>query len=108
MRSRQPISRVSSSMARTMPEGSDIPLKARCRTVENALAGTGSVAGVRAVMTERQDLAELGRYAFSRLRDRLAGLTDEEDRWGPAPRGATNAGRPGPPAPPPPAGRNAP
>ena len=34
---------------------------------------------------ERPDLAELGRYAFGRLRDRLAGLTDEELVWTPAP-----------------------
>ena len=35
--------------------------------------------------TERPDLAELGRYAFGRLRDRLEGLTDEELGWKPAP-----------------------
>lgn len=35
--------------------------------------------------TEGPDLAELGRYVFGRLRDRLAGLTDEELAWTPAP-----------------------
>ena len=34
---------------------------------------------------ERPDLAELGRYVFGRLRDRLAGLSDEELVWTPAP-----------------------
>jgi hypothetical protein len=37
------------------------------------------------VTTEREDLGELGRYAFARLRERLAGLTDEEYRWEPGP-----------------------
>jgi uncharacterized damage-inducible protein DinB len=37
------------------------------------------------VTTEREDLGELGRYAFERLRERLAGLTDEEYRWEPGP-----------------------
>jgi hypothetical protein len=37
------------------------------------------------VTTERPDLAELGRYAYGRLRDRLQGLTDEELAWKPAP-----------------------
>ena len=35
--------------------------------------------------TERPDLAELGRYAYGRLRGRLEGLTDEELAWKPAP-----------------------
>jgi predicted enzyme related to lactoylglutathione lyase len=35
--------------------------------------------------TEREDLTELGRYAFGRLRERLDGLTDEEYVWQPAP-----------------------
>jgi hypothetical protein len=38
-----------------------------------------------AVTTERPDLAELGRYAYGRLRDRLEGLTDAELAWKPAP-----------------------
>jgi hypothetical protein len=48
---------------------------------------------VRAVTSEREDLAELGRYAFSRLRDRLTGLTDDEYAWEPAPGVATIAWR---------------
>ena len=35
--------------------------------------------------TERLDLAELSRYAYGRLCDRLEGLTDEELAWEPAP-----------------------
>jgi catechol 2,3-dioxygenase-like lactoylglutathione lyase family enzyme/uncharacterized damage-inducible protein DinB len=35
--------------------------------------------------TEREDLAELGRYAYRRLRERLDGLTDDEYVWQPAP-----------------------
>lgn len=34
---------------------------------------------------ERDDLDELGRYAFGRLRERLDGLSDDEYRWEPAP-----------------------
>lgn len=34
--------------------------------------------------TQRPDLAELGRYAYGRLRGRLEGLTDEELAWKPA------------------------
>ena len=45
--------------------------------------------------TERADLAELGRYAFGRLRDRLAGLTEEEYRWEPGPKVSTLAWRMG-------------
>ena len=45
--------------------------------------------------TERADLAELGRYAFGRLRDRLAGLTEEEYRWEPGPKVRTLAWRMG-------------
>jgi uncharacterized damage-inducible protein DinB len=36
------------------------------------------------VTTERQDLVELGQYAYGRLRERLDGLTDEEFAWEPA------------------------
>lgn len=35
--------------------------------------------------TERPDLAELGRYAYGRLRSRLEGLSDAELAWRPAP-----------------------
>jgi hypothetical protein len=35
--------------------------------------------------SERADLVDLGRYAYGRLRDRLAGLTEEEYRWEPGP-----------------------
>jgi hypothetical protein len=48
---------------------------------------------VRAVTTERADLLDLGRYAFGRLRDRLAGLTEEEYRWEPGPGVSTLAWR---------------
>jgi hypothetical protein len=37
------------------------------------------------VTSERPDLAELGRYAYGRLRGRLEGVTDEELAWTPAP-----------------------
>jgi DinB family protein len=37
------------------------------------------------VTSERDDLAELGRYAFTRLRSRLDGVTEDEYRWQPAP-----------------------
>jgi uncharacterized damage-inducible protein DinB len=47
------------------------------------------------VTTEQADLAELGRYAFGRLRDRLAGLTEEEYRWEPGRRVSTLAWRMG-------------
>ena len=40
---------------------------------------------MRAVTTERADLLDLGRYAFGRLRTRLAGLSEEEYRWEPGP-----------------------
>jgi hypothetical protein len=43
--------------------------------------------------SEKEDLEELGRYAFSRLRDRLSGLTDDEYTWEPAPGVATLAWR---------------
>ena len=43
--------------------------------------------------TEREDLAELGRYAFGRLQERLAGLTEEEYRWEPGPGVSTIAWR---------------
>ncbi|NYJ05380.1 DinB family protein [Petropleomorpha daqingensis] len=43
--------------------------------------------------SEKEDLAELGRYAFSRLRDRLSGLPDDEFTWEPAPGVATIAWR---------------
>jgi hypothetical protein len=56
-------------------------------------ADTVRAATVRAVRTEREDLAELGRYAFSRLCERLAGLTDDEYAWEPAPGVATIAWR---------------
>jgi uncharacterized damage-inducible protein DinB len=42
---------------------------------------------------ERADLVELGRYAFGRLRERLAGLTEEEFRWEPGPGVSTLAWR---------------
>jgi uncharacterized damage-inducible protein DinB len=45
------------------------------------------------VTTERADLADLGRYAFGRLRDRLSGLTEEEYRWEPGPGVSTLAWR---------------
>ena len=45
--------------------------------------------------SERVDLVELGRYAFGRLRDRLAGLTEEEYRWEPGPGVSTLAWRMG-------------
>ena len=45
--------------------------------------------------TEHADLAELGRYAFDRLRERLAGLTEEEYRWEPGPGVSTLAWRVG-------------
>jgi uncharacterized damage-inducible protein DinB len=48
---------------------------------------------VRAVTTERADLLDLARYAFGRLRDRLAGLTEEEYRWEPGPKVSTLAWR---------------
>jgi uncharacterized damage-inducible protein DinB len=47
------------------------------------------------VTSERADLVELGRYAFGRLRDRLAGLTEEEYRWEPGPGVSTLAWRMG-------------
>ena len=50
-------------------------------------------ATVRAMLSEQEDLEELGRYAFTRLRDRLSGLTDEEFTWEPAPGVATIAWR---------------
>jgi hypothetical protein len=49
------------------------------------LVGASSRCEAAAVTTERPDLAELGRYAYGRLRDRLDGLTDEELSWKPAP-----------------------
>ena len=45
------------------------------------------------VTTEREDLVELGRYAFGRLRDRLDGLSEEEFRWEPGPGVSTLAWR---------------
>jgi uncharacterized damage-inducible protein DinB len=48
---------------------------------------------VAGVTTERADLLELGSYAFGRLRDRLAGLTEEEYRWEPGPGVSTLAWR---------------
>ena len=50
-------------------------------------------ATVRAMLSEKEDLGELGRYAFSRLEDRLSGLSDEEFAWQPAPGVATIAWR---------------
>jgi hypothetical protein len=47
------------------------------------------------VTTEREDLAELGSYAFARLRERVDGLSDEELRWEPAPGVSTLAWRVG-------------
>jgi hypothetical protein len=47
------------------------------------------------VTRESADLLELGRYAYGRLRDRLAGLTEEEFRWEPAPGVSTLAWRVG-------------
>jgi hypothetical protein len=54
--------------------------------------GGGRLPGVT---SERADLAELGRYAFGRLRERLEGLTEEEYRWEPGPGVATIAWRTG-------------
>ena len=45
------------------------------------------------MLSERDDLVELGRYAFSRLRDRVRGLSDEEFAWEPAAGMATIAWR---------------
>jgi hypothetical protein len=45
------------------------------------------------MLSEKDDLAELGGYAFGRLRERLDGLTDAEYRWEPAPSVATIAWR---------------
>ena len=50
-------------------------------------------ATVRAMLSEKEDLEELGRYAFSRLKDRLSGLSGEEFAWQPAPGVATIAWR---------------
>src|SRR3982751_6337617 len=61
------------------------PFRTRCRC---SCQGDG-------VMSERADLVELGRYAFGRLRDRLAGLTEEEYRWEPGPGVSTLAWRMG-------------
>jgi hypothetical protein len=48
---------------------------------------------VPAMPSEKDDLTELGRYAFSRLTERLSGLEDEEFAWAPAPGVATIAWR---------------
>src|SRR3954452_15453869 len=37
------------------------------------------------VTTEREDLTELGQYAYTRLRERLDGLDDDEYGWEPGP-----------------------
>jgi hypothetical protein len=47
------------------------------------------------VTSELADLAGLSRYAFGRLRERLAGLTEEEYRWVPGPGVSTIAWRAG-------------
>jgi uncharacterized damage-inducible protein DinB len=44
-------------------------------------------------MTEQTDLLDLSRYAYGRLRERLAGLTEEEYRWEPGPGVSTLAWR---------------
>jgi uncharacterized damage-inducible protein DinB len=45
------------------------------------------------MLSEKEDLAELGRYAFTRLKDRLSDLADDEYAWEPAPGVATIAWR---------------
>jgi hypothetical protein len=50
-------------------------------------------ATVPAMASEKEDLAELGRDAFSRLTERLSGLSDDEYAWEPAPGVATIAWR---------------
>jgi uncharacterized damage-inducible protein DinB len=44
-------------------------------------------------MTELTDLLGLSRYAYGRLRERLAGLTEQEYRWEPGPGVSTLAWR---------------
>jgi uncharacterized damage-inducible protein DinB len=45
------------------------------------------------MLSEKEDVIELGRYAFSRLMDRLSGLAHDEYAWEPAPGVATIAWR---------------
>jgi uncharacterized damage-inducible protein DinB len=54
---------------------------------------TLSPATVPAMASEKEDLEELGRYAFSRLTERLSGLSDDEYVWEPAQGVATIAWR---------------